>query len=922
MAMGAALAQRTIAGTITGDEGEALIGATVLVKGTSNGTITDIDGTYELRVSDEAEVLVISYTGYETQEVELGASNVVDVTLASGVTLEQVVVSGQGIGIAEKRLTSQVDVLDSRQLEAVPMVQLDQVLQSRLPGAQVRFSSGQPGTASLIRNRGPISALSATTPVIIIDGVRVDNLNAAPSLNVGTGGAASSALADIPIESIERVEFIRGGAATTLYGADAANGVIQIFTKKGTKGAARVSLESQMGFIQGEETFLYFPETADLYYETGFLQSHRLAVDGGGERVTYNFSGNFYDDDGFNNVNQQRRLGFRSTVGAKVSERVQYTGSAAFQSNYFTRDYNANTSFARYGNLEGGSFGDISALTPEERDNLAANLEEQGELTDITESVRRFQTSHTIEYNPFKNFDIRATVGLDSRRSFARDISTNALLASKGAVAPGTDDQGSINTAERNFLSVTGDFNMQYRIETGDFSFITGAGGQIFRNKDEQLEIFATNVFEGSETINNAADVQATDFLREVVFGGFYFSENIGWKNRLFLDAAIRFDGNSAYGEEVGLVDIFRLGMTYSLTDESFMQSGPISRIITSMRFRANYGQATNFPTPFANDRTFAANPYLGALTLTFGNPGDPNLGPEVVNSFEFGADMSFIDGRLGVSVTRYDNTTEDALLTLPSPPSSGQLSQLRNVGEISNEGWEFELDVAIIDKEDIGLNIGGSLVTNQNELVDAGGAPPFVVGGFTFLGSWVEEGQPLGYLRGARPLFDAEGNLEDVERNANLGDPNPNQYGAVNLNFRWKRFTLFSSADYQLGAQAVAVDDVLRYFGGVNDPTRIPANAANESFFDLAGVWVEDVDFFKIRNISLFYNFDVSNSALSRLQLGFNFRNPFVFGTSTFDPEVTGAGIGAQGTFGAGGFGFGTESPPKQYIMTLRLGF
>lgn len=917
------LAQRTITGTVVDDRGDALIGATVLVKGTSTGTVTDIDGTYSINISNDDKVLVFSYTGYETIEQPIGVSNKLDLTMYAGVTFEEIVVTGQGVGIAKKRLTSTVDAITSEQLELAPITQLDQVLQSRIPGTQVRLTSGQPGTAAQIRNRGPISANASTTPVIIIDGVRVDNLNSRPQLNVGTGGANSSALADIPIEAIDRVEFIRGGAATTLYGADAANGVLQIFTKKGTYGQkARFGYDATVGVMQGEDHFLRFPQTADIYFEDGMIQQHRVTVDGGGDKVGYSFSGSFYNDDGFNDINRQRRISMRTGISAEITPSLTYAASAAFASNWFTRDYNANTSFARYGNLEGGSFGDLEALTSEELDDLSDNLTLQGSLTDVTEAVRRFQTSQSFTWTPFEGFTARATLGLDNRTSRQRDVTTNALLISKGSVPAGTADQGSLTTATRSFIGVTSDVSLQYKVEVGDFSFITGAGGQFFRNQDEQYSLQATNLTEGSSLFGNAATTTVDDFFEVLAFGGVYLQENLGYKNKLFLDAAIRWDGNSAFGSDIGMVPIYRFGLSYSLTDEPFMQESAISDIISRFSVRANFGQATNFPTAFARDLLFTADPYVGLVAYTFGNPGNPDLGPEIVDSYEAGFDASFLDARFGVGFTYYDNTTNDAIFTPPSAPSTGQLAQEANVGTVTNKGIELQGYVDVIRSQDIDFTINGSLTTNENLVVDAGGAPEFVVGGFTFLGSYVKAGQPLGYLRGGNPIFDAEGNMIDVERNAFLGNPNPTSYGTIGFNFRWKDLTLFASSDFQSGASGVATDDVLRYFRGVNDPGRIPDNAANESFFDLAGVWVEETNFFKVRNIGISYNVPVQNSALSRLQLGLNFRNPIITGSSSFDPEVTGAGIAAQNGFGVGGFGFGTESAPRQILFNVRVGF
>ena len=919
--VGFTLAQRTITGTITDDSGETLIGASVVALGTTVGTITEVDGTYSLNIADDVTTLVVSYTGFDTKEITLGASNVVDITMVQGIELSEIVVTGQGVGIEKKRLTSQVDVITAEEIEAAPVVQLDQLLQSRLGGVQVTSSSGQSGSASLIRNRGPISAQSATTPVILIDGVRVDNLNSRPDLNIGTGGANSSALADIPVESIERIEFIRGGAASTLYGTDAANGVIQIFTKKGKSGQTRFNAEAQVGTIRGETEFLRFERTKDLVFESGTSQNYRFGVDGGNDRTTFNFSANLYDENGFNAVNENRRIGLRSTVQSKIGEKLTYTGSAAFTSNYFTRDYNANTSFARFGNIEGGSFGNVDTLEATAFEELKENLALQAENTDITEAVRRFTLSNALSWTPFKNFTANLTVGLDDRFSRQREIATNALLISKGSEAPGTVDAGTIDIATRNFTGITTDLGLQYRFDVGDFSFVSGAGGQLFRQRDEQYLLSALNVTEGSQTINNSAETSSVDAVRETIFGGFYFSQNIGFQNKLFIDGKVRFDGNSAFGDDIGLVDIYSVGLTYSLTDESFIQDSGISDILTRFQVRANYGQATQFPNAFASDTEFAVNPFLGQPSFTFGNPGNSTLSVETVNSFEVGADMSFLEGRVRFGITYYDNETQNAIFAPPSSPSSGQLNQDVNLGEIENKGFEFALAGDVLNNDDFKLTLSASLTTNENLVTDAGGLPEFVVGGFTFLGSFVSEGQPLGYFRGNNPIIDGEGNVIEVENNAFLGDPNPDGYGNFGLDFSWKGLSVFASADYQYGAQGVNVDDVLRFFGGVQDEDRIPENALGESFFDLAGLFVEDANFFKVRNIGISYNFDTANiEKLRRLQVGLNFRNPFVTANSTFDPEVTGSGIAEQGGFAVGGFGFGTESSPKQIIFSVKV--
>lgn len=922
---GAGLSAQAITGTITDSDGTPLIGASILVEGTTTGAVTDLDGNFSINAPANSENLIISYTGFQTQTVRLvPGQRAYTITLSEGVNLSEIVVSGQGVGLERKRLTTTVDVIGSEELELAPITQLDQLLQSRLQGTQIRLSSGQPGTASIIRNRGPLTANGSSTPVIIIDGVRVDNLNSRPALNVGTGGANSSALADIPVESIERVEFIRGGAATTLYGADAANGVLQIFTKKGTAGQARVNAGIVLGAMVGEREFLRFEQTGDLLFETGLVQQYRFGVDGGNDKVTYNFSGSFYDDDGFNDINEQRRINARFGTRAIISDKLTYSGTAAFTSNFFTRDYNANTSFSRFGGIEGGNFGIIDTLGSDRLDEIRMQLRREAEATDITDAIRRWSTSQQLEYKPFQGFTGRLIVGLDNRRNRNDEIASNELLIAKGSRAPGTTDQGSFTRATRDFLSLTGDLAAGYEFDAGsNFSFNTTAGAQVFREQDEQLLLSGTNLVEGSRIINNTADQTVSEFFEAITFGGFYLAENIGFKDKLFFDFGTRWDFNSAFGDDIGLINLLRFGLRYSLTDEPFMINSSLSNIFTRVSFRANYGEASNFPTPFARDRLFAANPFLGSPSYTFGNPGNPDLRPEVVKSYEVGGDFSFVNGRIGLGVTYYDQTTEDAIFSAPSAPSVGQLNQEANVGEISNKGFEFGLDLGIVQTQDVDFSVNASLTTNTNEVVSAGGSPEFSVGGFSFLGSFVREGQPLGYFRGANPTVNADGEFS-VERNAVLGNPTPDGYGTIGFNFRFKRFTAFASADYQYGAQGIAVDDVLRFFDGISDEGRIPDAALEQagSFFDLAGYWVEDTDFLKVRNIGLSYNVNTTNLPFKSLRVGFNMRNPLVFAQSSFDPEITGSGIAAQGGFAAGGFGYGTESAPEQYLFTLDFSF
>lgn len=916
--------EKSVTGTVT-DVSGPLPGVTILIKGTSKGTETDFNGKYSIK-ANVGDVLVFSYVGYKTKELSFSGTTTINVTLEEDTNvLDEIIVTGQGVGINKKRIATTVDVLSSKDIEKTPTKQLDQLLQASAPGAQIKLSSGQPGTASIIRTRGPLSANGNTTPVIIVDGIRVDNLNSNSQLGLATGGANSSSIADIPLESIERIEYVKGGAATTLYGADAANGVIQIITKKGTVGRTTISVETETGVISGTKRFTRFKRTGDLIFRDGTLQNYRIGLNGGNDKFRYNFSGSLYYDDSFNNVNEQIRRNIRAGFTAKITDQLTYQGSMTFSSFEYTRDFNANTSFARFGNIEGGSFGNIDELSDDAFNTLKADLARQGELTDITDRVRRFQMSNKFTYKFSEKFLINAIIGFDSRSNRQENIQTNALQISKGAIAPGTTDQGSIQRATRDFFSLTGEINAQYKANIGDdFSFITNVGGQFFRNNDFQQAVTATGITDGAITINGG-DIAATDFQRGFANFGFYISENIGLWDKVFLDLGLRIDGNTAFGDDIGLLYLPKFGVSYTISEEDFWKN-TFGSAISSLKLRANWGQATNFPTPFAGDLTIAANNFLGQQSFTFANPGNTKLTSETVTTTEFGADFGFLNNRIKLGFTYYNGVTEDALFTPPQSPSSGQLNQLKNIGEISNKGFELALQTTVLNTPKHNLQFNVSYNKNENLVVSSGGAPEFNVGGFQFLGSFVKEGLPLGYLRGA--VTTIENGAPVIKRNQNLGTTFAPHFGNFSLNYSFdNKLSFFLNGDYQAGGQGVAVDDVLRFFNGVSDPDRFPqdirdfrAGGGRLSFFDLASYWVEDTDFIKIRNIGAAYNFGKVIKHVENFTLGFNVANPFNISNASFDPEATGAGIGRQNSFAGGGFGFGTESAPRIYTLSLKF--
>ncbi len=915
--------EKTISGNVTDQDGVPLPGVSVLVVDTTNGTQTDFDGNYTIGVN-EGQVLRFSYIGQKTTERTVGNESTINVQLEEDAqALEEVIVTGQGSGIQRRKLSTTVDVLTEEKIDRLPANQIDQMLQATAPSAQIRLSSGQPGTASIIRTRGAISAASSSTPVIIVDGIRVDNLNSNARLGIATGGANVSALADIPVESIERIEYIKGGAATTLYGADAANGIIQIITKKGKAGKGTVFFESKLGVIKATDDYLKYKRTGEAIFQPGISQEYRVGLSGGSEKFTYNFGGSLYKDDGFNDLNEQVRRTFTFGYSAQVTDKFKYQGSFSYVSFDSNLDYNANTSFSRFSAFEGAAGGvNLDELTEEEWIPLRDNAREIGELVDITSRTSRFTGSNKFVYDFTDNFQANAVVGIDYRTTVQEELQSNALLVALGSRPQGTTDKASLTRALRANFIVTGDLNFTHKANTENFGFTTILGGQFFRTADRQNQLSGSGGVDGTRKIDFFPTQSAADFVLENANYGLYFLENIGIYNVAFLEFGGRLDKSTVSGEGTSPLLLPKVGITYNVSDHDFYQNSNFSNFLSTIRLRANYGEATNFAEPFEQDKTFELASFLDRPAFSFANPGNPLLVSETVKTTEYGLELGFFRNRLNLSGTRYKGNTVDALFTPVAKPSEGAQNQIQNIGEVQNEGWEFEMRAAVLQSEKHQMNLNVSYNTNENLVVSTGGGAPFVVGGFNVLGSVVAEGQSLGYLRGTAAVLQDDGSYEFVT-NSFLGDTFAPNFGSVSLDYSWNnKISIFVTGDYQFGGKITDLSLLLRHLRGVDDSTVPEELLGTTSPFNYTNFFVFDNDYFKIRNIGLSYDFGDALKPFSNVKLGLSVTNPFNFTAGNFDPEATGSGIAAQGGFASGGFAYGTESSPRIYMSSLKFQF
>lgn len=960
MAHGPAHAQTTgsIEGRVIGERTQQpLSGVQVSVEGEGLGSLTGQDGRFTIgNVPAGDQEVRVQRIGFATvtRDVTVEAGGVVTLELAlaeRAVDLEALVVTGQGSEISRRRLSTNVDVISSEDIQGSPAGRLDQLLQASLPSVQVRISSGQPGSTSVMRGRGPVSASRGSTPVIYVDGVRVDNLNSQAELSLNTSGnrdqgTQTSSIADIPLENIDRIEYIPGGAATTLYGSDAANGVIQIFTAKGTPGRTELSVESEIGVETPIEKYFHFPQTVDLLYRNGLNQRYRLSGRGGSDNVTWSFAGSVQDREGYRIANNaSRNYQARTGVSAGVTDALHYDGTFSFGWNHFDRSRDGNAgSYTPLWLLEGGrvfalGFNNrLDVASPAELNDLSQFLTRAEELQNFRVQVARFQTSQTLRWEPRTDLTFRALGGVDFRSSNERGIQTNEFLIHTQVHGPGTDDRGSIQNYDRRFLGLTLETGGQHRLDRGPLSLITNVGGQLFRTDDHQAERIALNVRDGSETVRGAGTTSADDVFLTVVNFGTYVQQNWGWQDRYFLELGIRADGNSAFGDDVGFQYYPKLGLVYDLASEPFYQDSGLSDLISQIRFRANYGVAGNFPPPFTRDRTVNFASYLGGQAVEFGNPGNPQLRPEKTYTMEFGGDLEAVNGRITLQANWYDARTQDALFEAPPAPSTGEGLQLRNVGEIQNSGVEFRIGGELVQRPNLSVRMNASYNTMNNEVLDSGGTPVFAISGHSSgtVQSVVQAGLPVGSLRGNRATFGPDGTIESVEPLSFLGSPLPDRFGSVGMDVRvGQNLSLNATADWQTGAQMHSFNRQFRYLYVGDDPelpsgmTSAPLGA--DGVGARAGQWlqmtdrfVEDTDFFKIRNLSANYSLPSHLAAgiAQGIEIGVGVHNPLGWWTSSFNPESDYSGAQSQGGATVGGFNYASDPSPRTFTTNVRVRF
>jgi outer membrane receptor protein involved in Fe transport len=938
-----AQATGTVAGRVVDAASQRpLSDAQVFIPGSGIGTLSNNQGAFVLRSVPAGETLIrVQLIGYATQEelanVRPGETTTLEFSLGQdAIALEEIVVTGVGKETARRKLSTSLDVISQEEISQVPVTSVDKLLQGRVAGATINAQSSQPGTSALINFRGISSVYGSQTPVVYVDGVRVDN---DMSTAGGTGGEQSSALADLLTSDIERIEVTRGGAASALYGSDAATGVIQIFTKKGRIGDPRFTARVEMGMDQPElkymfDTQLTFPDLVEAgevsgnfmeenFWKTGLSQNYYLAVDGGNNTVTYSVAGRVQDEEGVQPKNGSTIYSLRGGLQATLGDDFSMNFSGNFTRSNFERLFNGTAIADPLTTFEvGDALWFSGAQTLQEAYDIFL-------MPDVSEAVNRFIFSTGFTWNIAENLVLRGNTGMDYRGNQQRQYEPIGFT-------PG-EVRGQIYRYQRDFTSFSFDGAATWTqpfgengIHTSDFT----VGAQGYRN-DESIFTGLGTAFAlpGAPDIDEAGELDVGESNTERFTGGVYVEEQVDLWQKLTVNAGVRFDASTAFGDEISTEAYPKAGLSYLASQDDWFNTLAGSWW-NEFKLRGAYGETGKPPGPFDKDRTFSATAFRNQSAPRFDNPGNEDLKPERTSTIELGFDASFFENRFGLDFTWYDATTSDALFFVPEQPVTGEGTQLRNIGEIQNRGIEVAWNLQVLNRERLAWSLGGNFQMVDNEVTDMGGAADFSVESSY---KRVTEGRPVGAWYVETPIdTNGDGKLDSFEAQFTGSQPTPDKSGSFNTSLRLgTSLTISALADWAGGHQVHDWGSMWATYNGIyrrEEVTGTPYPIRHDLNGDPIGpygpyqaisAFIYDGDWFKWRELSARYTLPqewASQVGADRGNVYGSVRNLWIWSSNELiDPELNGL---SGGGLALGSENSTTASPPRMFRLGVEFVF
>lgn len=771
-----AIAQETVTGTVTSSNGEALIGVTVIVEGTTTGTATGIEGDFAIKAAPD-DVLVISYTGYQTKNIPVNGQKNIDIILAvNDELLDEVVVIGYGT-VKKSDVTGSVSSVSAEELQAFPVLNAGQALQGRAAGVSVQtLNGGEPGADISIRVRGTSSLNASSDPLVVVDGF------------VG---------ASFPQQNdIESIEILKDASATAIYGSRGSGGVILVTTKKGKSGKPVVELNTTYssqettnrldlldanGFAQYQNMIrtnlgispysqgLANTDWQDEIYRTGNTQNHQLSVSGGSDNINYYFSGTYFDQKGIIVNSAFDKIQFLANIDAKVNDRLKVginsIASRSEQDGVSTQ----STGRDAIGSVNGGG-DDVVALafrfSPDvgrfdEDGNFSQNtvgddIENPWAVaTQITNQTKtdNARTNVYADLEIIKGLNFKTTLGYRTQNSTEGYFKPSTFVLSAGG--------GFLESVKRtNFLNEN---YLTYTAPVGNGNLTATAGHSYQKNTTEGLEAGArgllTDVFsfynlEAGEIDQRTVDSRFSESEIESIFG----RVNFDWADKYLVTATVRRDGASNFAANNKYAIFPSVAFGWKVSKENFLLDNPT---ISDLKLRASYGLTGNQAIgPYESLSIYRVQPPSevgGTFGVDLAREANPDLKWETSTQTNIGIDFGFFENRITLSADYYNIDTDDLLAVDRASNfylGTSDLDVLRNIGSINNQGFELSLTSTNINKNDFRWSTNFNYARNRNQVVElsggneilGSGTPGYFAGGNTYL---LREGEALGLFWG-----------------------------------------------------------------------------------------------------------------------------------------------------------------------------
>lgn len=954
-----------IRGQVVSAGGEPIAEAQAAVLGTVRGARSDQNGTFLITAvpAGEQRVRVIRI-GFEavTMPVSVAAGDTVSVDVRmtpAAVQLSQVIVSatGQEVRQREQGTAASVISIDTVQLAAVP--DFSNLIQGRAAGVSIIQSGGTTGSGATVRIRGSNSLSLSNEPLLVIDGVRI---NSEPSSStIGVGGQQVGRLNDLNPEEIESIEILKGPAASALYGTAAANGVIQVRTRRGVSGAPQWNVWMQAGAIDQvwdipdnyasmiggtatpyglldatgpgdiEGLTSFNPLNQSDIFRTGMRQSYGVSVAGGSNLATYFISGEWEDEQGIYQNNDLGKVNLRANVNATPNDHLVLGVQSSYLSSDLQRPQNDNNIYGvlpqgLLGNYEDDANGGFFAFDPVVTERLKT-----------LQGVDRFLLSGNADWRPTPWLNLIAHAGVDRLgRDDSELLPPNVITDSPdNIVGYRQRDRFSITNYTAT-ASAVGSFNLSESVAS-----TSTVGLQFTRQTVDGTNALGYGVLEGTGSLDGTTTrFEVGETNQDERNFGFYGRQQVALNDRLFITGSLRADANSNWGGNVDYAVYPAIDGSWVINEEPFF---PQTDLVSTLRLRAAWGQSGLAPAFRTAQRFYTPSAVRvegsDVVGFTFGGTGNQGLEPEVISETELGFDAGFLQGRVGLEFTYFTRSMKDAIVERRIAPSAGvSETRVENIGELSSNGTEWLLSAQLLKRDQLAWDASLTFTTLSQKVERLReGVEPIIFG----LGSNTQRHQP-GYSPGgywALPYTYDDANADGIiqageitygDEQEYVGTPFPKREVGLNTNvslFNWIR--VGAQLDYRGGHKLYNSTEEFRcQFGtcrGINDPNA-PLWEQARAVAVLTGGgtvygFMEDADFVRLREVSL--TLTAPQAWANRLRArGLSFtlagQNLALWTDYTgADPEINGAG---QSNFNR--FDFLSQPPVRTITGRVQITF